>query len=53
MTSRLSSNTEMPVPSNSTRVGSFCDLNLKNTDEDMMGESFDAYVMFWVEDRVT
>src|SRR4051794_26247923 len=34
--SRLSSNTEIPVPSNSTREGSFWDLNLKNTEDVMM-----------------
>jgi hypothetical protein len=31
----LSSNTEIPVPSKATRDGSFCDLNLKKTDDDM------------------
>jgi len=36
MISRLSSNTEIPVPSNSTREGSFWDLNLKNTEDVMM-----------------
>jgi hypothetical protein len=35
MISRFSSKTEMPVPSNSTRVGSFWDLNLKKTEEAM------------------
>lgn len=34
--SLFSSNTEMPVPSKVTRCGSFCDLNLKKTEEDMM-----------------
>lgn len=34
--SRFSSKTEIPVPSNVTREGSFCDLNRKNTEEDMM-----------------
>jgi hypothetical protein len=41
MISRLSSKTEIPVPSNSTLVGSFCDLNLKNTEEDIVAEEGD------------
>ena len=36
MISRFSSNTEIPVPSNSTREGSFWDLNLKKTEDDMV-----------------
>ena len=35
MISRLRSKTLIPVPSNATRVGSFWDLNRKNTDEDI------------------
>ncbi len=35
MISRFNSNTDMPVPSNVTRDGSFWDLNLKNTEDDM------------------
>lgn len=38
MISRLSSNTDIPVPSNATRAGSFCDLNRKKTQEDMMSK---------------
>jgi len=34
--SRLSSNTEIPVPSNSTLVWSFWDLNLKKTHDAMV-----------------
>lgn len=33
--SRFNSNTDMPVPSKATRVGSFCDLKRKKTDEVM------------------
>jgi hypothetical protein len=32
----LSSNTEIPVPSKVTRDGSFCDLNLKKTEDDIV-----------------
>ncbi len=35
MISRFSSKTVMSVPSKATRCGSFCDLNLKNTDDAM------------------
>ncbi len=37
--SRFNSNTEIPVPSKVTREGSFWDLNLKKTEEDMVRES--------------
>lgn len=37
--SLFNSNTEMPVPSNVTLCGSFCDLNLKKTEEDMMSST--------------
>ena len=36
MISRLSSKTVMPVPSNVTRCGSLEDLNLKNTEDDIV-----------------
>lgn len=35
MISLLSSKTDIPVPSNETRVGSFWDLKRKNTEDDM------------------
>lgn len=38
MISRFSSNTDIPVPSKATRAGSFCDLNRKKTQEDMMSK---------------
>ena len=37
MISRFNSKTEMPVPSKVTRDGSFWDLNLKKTEEDIAG----------------
>jgi hypothetical protein len=39
MMSRFNSNTDIPVPSNVTRVGSFCDLNRKKTEDAMMMRS--------------
>lgn len=36
MISLFNSKTEIPVPSKATLVGSFCDLNLKKTEEDMV-----------------
>lgn len=36
MISRFSSNTEIPVPSKVMRWGSFHDLNLKKTEDDML-----------------
>ena len=37
--SRFRSNTEIPVPSNSTREGSFCDLNLKKTEDVIVSDT--------------
>ena len=42
MISLFNSKTEMPVPSNVMRWGSFWDLNLKNTDEDMTEKYLDG-----------
>ncbi len=36
MIDRFNSKTDMPVPSKVTRVGSFWDLNLKNTEDDIV-----------------
>jgi hypothetical protein len=44
----LSSNTEIPVPSKVTRDGSFCDLNLKKTEDDMVA-FFCELISLWIE----
>lgn len=45
MISRLSSKTDMPVPSKVIRCGSFQDLNLKKTDDDMMNAAKVKYTV--------